>query len=114
MEGGRNLYCNRWDGVYVCSQVDIRTVLVVFSLRECVAMTGLKANGKAGSSPTPERVSTSMLMVRSTVEWKAEIEAFAAFDRATTISELIDRAVANYARHQAYDRPIPRRLGATK
>jgi hypothetical protein len=69
-----------------------------------------KGPGKAGSSPTPARVSASMMMVRSTAEWHAAIVAFAKWDRATTVSELIDRAVVAYARQQGYDRPIPRRL----
>jgi hypothetical protein len=69
-----------------------------------------KGPGKAGSSPSPARVSTSMMMVRSSTEWKASVEAFAQWDRATTVSELIDRAVVAYARQQGYDRPIPRRL----
>jgi hypothetical protein len=48
-------------------------------------------------------------MVRSSDAWKEAITAFAGWDRAPSVSDLIDRALAVYARQQGYDKPIPKR-----
>ena len=36
-------------------------------------------------------------------------ELFAEWDRAPSVSDLIDRALVAYARQQGYDKPIPKR-----
>jgi len=48
-------------------------------------------------------------LVRSSEAWKAEVEALAEHDRAPSVSDLIDRAVAAYARSIQYPKPIPKR-----
>jgi hypothetical protein len=68
------------------------------------------ARAGAGRKPKPtERVRKAVTMIRSADEWKAAVEQFAEWDRASTVSELIDRAVVAYARARGYDRPIPKR-----
>jgi hypothetical protein len=48
-------------------------------------------------------------MVRSSEAWKEAVAALADWDRATSVSELIDRAIVEYARVRGYDKPIPKR-----
>jgi hypothetical protein len=64
----------------------------------------------AGRKPQPaERVRKAVTMVRSSDAWKTAVEQLAEWDRATSVSELIDRAVVAYARGRGYDQPIPKR-----
>jgi hypothetical protein len=63
----------------------------------------------AGRKPQPERVRHAATMVRSSEEWKAAVHSFAEWDRATSVSELIDRAVVAYARDRGYDKTFPKR-----
>lgn len=68
------------------------------------------ARAGAGRKPQPpERVRKAVTMIRSADEWKEAVEQLAEWDRASSISELIDRAVVAYARARGYDRPIPKR-----
>jgi hypothetical protein len=68
-----------------------------------------KAPVKGKPRPKAARVRGSVTFLRSTEEWKAAVERFAEWDRATTVTELVDRAVASYARERGYPEPIPRR-----
>jgi hypothetical protein len=47
--------------------------------------------------------------VRSCEEWKQAVAEFAEWDRAASISDLVDRAIVEYARARGYGKPIPRR-----
>jgi hypothetical protein len=68
------------------------------------------AKKKAKPAPEPEsRVRTAVTMVRSTPAWKEAVEGLAEFDRAPSVSDLLDRAVAAYAREIKYPHPIPKR-----
>ena len=68
-----------------------------------------KAKKKPGPKPDPSRTRDAAIMVRSTEAWKRAVEAFAEFDRAPSVSDLIDRAVVAYARERGYEKPIPKR-----
>ena len=63
----------------------------------------------AGRKPQPDRVRLATTMVRSSDAWKEAVIAFAEWDRAPSVSDLIDRALVAYARQQGYDKPIPKR-----
>jgi hypothetical protein len=46
---------------------------------------------------------------RSSLAWKQAVEAFAEWDRAPSVSDLIDRAIIAYAREKGYSKAFPRR-----
>jgi hypothetical protein len=64
---------------------------------------------KTGPKPDPSRVRNVTTMVRSTPGWKAALKKLAEFDRAPSESDLIDRAVAAYARAVNFPEAIPKR-----
>jgi hypothetical protein len=68
-----------------------------------------KPKSKPGPKPDPSRVRSAATLVRSSDAWKRAVEEFAEFDRAPSVSDLIDRAVVAYARERGYDKPIPKR-----
>lgn len=68
-----------------------------------------KPRKKPGPKPGPSRVRDEAIMVRSTLAWKQAVEAFAEWDRAPSVSDLIDRAVVAYARERGYEKAFPRR-----
>jgi hypothetical protein len=45
---------------------------------------------------------------RSTLAWKQAVEEFAEWDRAPSVSDLIDRAIIAYAREKGYPKAFPR------
>ena len=47
--------------------------------------------------------------VRSSAEWKSFVEEFADWDRAPSVSDLVDRAIAAYARERRYSVLPPKR-----
>jgi hypothetical protein len=63
----------------------------------------------AGRKPVQDRARDASTLVRSSHAWKEAVAAFAEWDRAPSVSDLIDRAVVAYARQQGYDKPIPKR-----
>jgi hypothetical protein len=70
---------------------------------------GGKRTGAGRKPETAERVRKAVTMVRSSDSWKEAVGKFAEWDRATSVSELIDRAVVEYARARGYAQPIPKR-----
>lgn len=64
---------------------------------------------KPGPKPDPSRVRDAATMVRSGLAWKQAVEAFAEWDRAPSVSDLIDRAIVAYARERGYDKAFPKR-----
>jgi hypothetical protein len=58
--------------------------------------------------PVHVRLRNAAIIIRSTEAWKAHVEKAAELDRAPSISDFIDRAVAHYARSRGFD-PPPRR-----
>jgi hypothetical protein len=48
-------------------------------------------------------------LIRSTKAWKDELEAFAEWERTSTVADLIDKAVVSYARERGYPKPFPKR-----
>ncbi len=65
--------------------------------------------GKPGPKPDPAKTRGAMTLVRSSEAWKSAVAEFAEFDRCTSVSELIDRAVVAYARERGYGMAIPKR-----
>lgn len=68
-----------------------------------------KPKGKPGPKPDASRVRDASTMVRSTPAWKLAVEEFAEWDRAPSVSDLVDRAIAAYAREKGYPKTIPKR-----
>jgi hypothetical protein len=68
---------------------------------------------RPGSGRKPQvdqdRIRNASTMVRSSEAWKLAIQEFAEWDRAPSVSDLVDRAILDYARSRKYDKPIPRR-----
>jgi hypothetical protein len=63
----------------------------------------------AGRKPVQERARDAATLVRSSQAWKDAVGALADWDRATSVSELIDRAIVEYGRVRGYNKPIPKR-----
>jgi hypothetical protein len=55
------------------------------------------------------RLRDAATFIRSTQAWKQFVEEFADWDRAPSVSDLIDRALVSYARERKYDKPMPKR-----
>jgi hypothetical protein len=68
-----------------------------------------KAGSKPGPKPDPERVRSVTTILRSRPEWRKWVEDLAAFDRAPSLVELMDRALVAYARGVKFPTPPPRR-----
>jgi hypothetical protein len=68
-----------------------------------------KPKKKPGPKPDPTRVRDAVTNVRSTEAWKNAVEEFAEWDRAPSVSDLIDRAIVAYARERGYDKAFPKR-----
>ena len=68
-----------------------------------------KSRGKPGPKPDPARTRFAVTNVRSSPDWKAWVEGLAEFDRATSVSELVDRALVAYARERGHKVPPPKR-----
>jgi hypothetical protein len=68
---------------------------------------------RPGSGRKPQvdqdRIRNASTMVRSSEAWKLALQEFAEWDRAPSVSDLVDRAILDYARSRKYDKPIPRR-----
>ncbi len=75
-----------------------------------VAMANAKKKSSSdGTSAAPaSRTRATVTMIRSTQAWKEAVEKLAELDRAPSVSDFIDRAVAHYARSRGFDAP-PRR-----
>jgi len=69
---------------------------------------GGKRDG-AGRKPVQDRARDASTLVRSSQAWKDAVSAFAEWDRAPSVSDLIDRAIVAYARERRYDKAFPRR-----
>lgn len=63
----------------------------------------------SGRRPEGDRKRAAVTAIRSSEEWKSELESLAEWDRATTVAELIDRAVAYYAKERGYPGSMPMR-----
>jgi hypothetical protein len=68
-----------------------------------------KKKGKPGPKPDPARVRDVATLIRSTRAWKDAVEAFAEWDRTSSVADLIDKAIVAYARERGYDKPFPKR-----
>lgn len=71
-------------------------------------MKGGKREG-AGRKPRGDQAMTDVTQIRSSTEWKQEIARLAEWDHAESVAELIDRAIACYARERGYPGLIPKR-----
>jgi hypothetical protein len=68
-----------------------------------------KKTAPESSKPAPvARVRDAVTFVRSSVAWKEHVEKLAELDRAPSVSDFIDRAVAEYARRRGFDVPPKR------
>lgn len=72
-------------------------------------MVGLMAKKKPGPTPDPSRVRSAVTNIRSTPEWKGWLERLSEFDRAPSISDLVDRMATTYARKIRFSEPPPKR-----
>jgi hypothetical protein len=75
-------------------------------------MARVKGEGLSGGGHGGKREGAGgkpVTMVRSSTEWKQALEALADWDRCTSLAELLDRAVASYARERGYPGQIPKR-----
>jgi hypothetical protein len=68
-----------------------------------------KKKAKPGPKPDPARVRAVATLIRSTRAWKDAVEAFAEWDRTSSVADLIDKAIVAYARERRYDKPFPKR-----
>lgn len=64
------------------------------------------SEGTKGESVS--RVRDAVTFVRSSEGWKRHVEELADLDRAPSVSDFIDRAVAHYARSRGFN-PPPKR-----
>jgi hypothetical protein len=64
---------------------------------------------KGGRPKSPDGGRTQLVQIRGRPEWRAALERAAEFDRARSVSEFIDRAVAHYARAIRFTEAIPPR-----
>ncbi len=64
---------------------------------------------RRGPKPDPSRVRSATTIIRSMPAWKEWIEEFAEFDRCSSVSELLDRALVSYARDAKFPKPAPKR-----
>jgi hypothetical protein len=59
-------------------------------------------------SEPASRVRDAVTFIRSSEAWKRHVEELADLDRAPSVSDFIDRAVAHYARSRGFN-PPPKR-----
>jgi len=72
-----------------------------------------KVKGKPGPKPNPSKVRDAATMVRSSQGWKETVERLADFDRAPSVSDLIDRALAHYSEGDQLPRADPQAMTPT-
>lgn len=63
---------------------------------------------KSSNGGPARRVRYAVTFVRSSPAWKEHVEKLADLDRAPSVSDFIDRAVAAYARSRGFDVPPKR------
>lgn len=68
-----------------------------------------KPKGKPGPKPDPSRVRTGVTTIRSMPDWKSTLEELAEYDRASSVGELVDRAIVAYARSIKFPKQFPKR-----
>jgi hypothetical protein len=74
-----------------------------------VTMARTKKTAPESPKPAPVvRVRDAVTFVRSSLAWKEHVEQLAELDRAPSVSDFIDRAVAHYARSRGFDAPPKR------
>jgi hypothetical protein len=67
-----------------------------------------KSDPEGAKGEPVSRVRDAVTFVRSSEGWKRHVEKLADLDRAPSVSDFIDRAVAHYARSRDFD-PPPKR-----
>jgi hypothetical protein len=81
----------------------------VVSIRRLDMSTAMARPKKLAPKAGPvSRIRDTVTFIRSTEAWKAHVEQLADLDRAPSVSDFIDRAVAHYARSRGFD-PPPKR-----
>lgn len=68
-----------------------------------------ETKGRPGPKPDPVRVRAAVTNIRSMPDWKERLEELKEFDRASSLGELIDRAIVAYAREVGFPKPFPKR-----
>ena len=74
-------------------------------------MAKKKAGGKPKTKPGPKPVDGGRIAastIRSTEAWKAWVERLAEFDR-STVADVVDHALVEYARNKGFTEAAPRR-----
>lgn len=62
-----------------------------------------------GTDEAPVRVRETMMNLRGMPDWKAIVEEAAEFDRAPSVVDFIDRAIAHYCKAIKFPKPLPKR-----
>jgi hypothetical protein len=68
-----------------------------------------KAKKKPGPKPDPTRVRSAVTNIRSSPEWKSWLERLAEANRSSSLADLIDDAVVDYARKLGFKEAAPKR-----
>lgn len=71
-------------------------------------MVETMAKKKADAKPTGGKGRTNLTNIRSTEDWKAWLDELAQFDR-STVADVIDHALVDYARAKGFPKPAPPR-----
>lgn len=64
--------------------------------------------GKRDEKPKGHRIRDGVVLIRATMAWKEHVAKLAEIDRAPSVADFIDRAVAHYAQARGFEVP-PRR-----
>jgi hypothetical protein len=73
-----------------------------------MSTTMARPKKRAPKAGPVSRVRDTVTFIRSTEAWKEHVERAAELDRAPSVSDFIDRAIAHYMRSRGFD-PPPRR-----
>ena len=71
-------------------------------------VTATMAKKKPGPKPSGGAGRTVLTNIRSTPEWRAWLDELSKFDR-STIADVIDHALVDYARAKGFPKPAPQR-----
>ncbi len=63
----------------------------------------------AGRKAKPVREQQATLLVRGSQEWRRFVDKLAEHDRASSLAEVVDRALEAYAKAVGYPGEVPRR-----
>ena len=68
-----------------------------------------KKRVKPGPKRDPSRVRSAVTNIRSSPEWKAWLDRLAEFNRSSSLADMVDDAVVDYARKIGFKETAPKR-----